>query len=415
MNIAIPERHIFGDPHAVPGDINALKDATLRRIDEVINQDVEMQPLAVEVFYLVVDTNILLHQLDALQQFVIDIEHHLPLTLQIIIPGIVISELDRQKTRDDKVAWAARLASTWLLEKVKERRFVKGQTHEETCRASGKWNVNEPKGGDARRGGSEMNDDLILDCCQYFARRPQQGVIRHVALCSGDKNLCVKVESVGIWTFCPTNGWTSHAIATALFSGAPMVNLSDFDGQTSKSQRRTIRTDPDHKVNPALLARADAMEVDEEPIRPSHPLDVLHLEVVEHFAQLLLGVVDRVGGPEVPWHGPQKGQVSGHAPSWAKIGFAEWTPRECVRYLGRKEGLRASRAELDKLENFLLYPDKRGGRKGQDWARGDWDGCVRTLEEIGKSWEDGELTESAEDLRRFAAGTFLLRMRPTGM
>ena len=42
-----------------------------------------------------------------------------------------------------------------------------------------------------------MNDDLILDCCLYFARRPQQGVITHVALCSGDKNLCVKVESVG--------------------------------------------------------------------------------------------------------------------------------------------------------------------------------------------------------------------------
>ncbi|KAH9077313.1 PIN domain-containing protein [Lactarius deliciosus] len=392
-DIAIPGRHIFGDLHAVPGDINALKDATLRRVDEVINQDVEMQPLAVEVFYLVVDTNILLHQLDALQQFVIDIEHHLPLTLQIVIPGIVISELDRQKTRDDKVAWAARLASTWLLEKVKERRFVKGQTHDETFR-------NDAKGDEVREG-RRMNDDLILDCCQYFARRPQQGVIRHVALCSGDKNLCVKVESVGIWTFCPTNGWTSRAIATALFAGAPM--------------RRTIRTGPDHKVSPALLASADAMEVDEEPIRPSHPLDVLHLEVVEHFAQLLLGVVDRVGGPEVPWDGPPKGQVSGHAPSWAKIGFAEWTPRESVRYLGRKEGLRASRAELDKLESFLLYPDQRGGRKGQDWARGDWDGCVRTLEEIGRSWEDDGLTESAGDLRRFAAGTFLLRMRPTGM
>ncbi|KAH9045541.1 PIN domain-containing protein [Lactarius pseudohatsudake] len=407
-------------------DINALKDATLRRVDEVINQDVEMQagcihrPLAVEVFYLVVDTNILLHQLDALQQFVIDIEHHLPLTLQIVIPGIVISELDRQKTRDDKVAWAARLASTWLLEKVKERRFVKGQTHEETFRNDAKGDevrvsISETNNalkliGNLQRGGSEMNDDLILDCCQYFARRPQQGVIRHVALCSGDKNLCVKVESVGIWTFCPTNGWTSRAIATALFSGAPMVKLSDFNGQTSKSQRRIVRTGPDHKVSPALLASADAMEVDEEPIRPSHPLDVLHLEVVEHFAQLLLGVVDRVGGPEVPWDGPPKGQVSGHAPSWAKIGFAEWTPRECVRYLGR-----ASRAELDKLESFLLYPDQRGGRKGQDWARGDWDGCVQTLEEIGRSWEDDGLTESAGDLRRFAAGTFLLRMRPTGM
>jgi predicted ribonuclease YlaK len=50
----------------------------------------------VEVFHLVVDTNVLLHQLDALQQFTVDIEHHLPFTLQIIIPGIVISELDRR-------------------------------------------------------------------------------------------------------------------------------------------------------------------------------------------------------------------------------------------------------------------------------------------------------------------------------
>jgi len=55
-----------------------------------------LQHSAVEIFNLVVDTNILLHQLDALQQFVVDIEHHLQFTLQIIVPGIVISELDRR-------------------------------------------------------------------------------------------------------------------------------------------------------------------------------------------------------------------------------------------------------------------------------------------------------------------------------
>jgi hypothetical protein len=163
------------------------------------------------------------------------------------------------------------------------------------------------------------------------------------------------------------------------------------------------------------IASVDAMEVDEEPTGPSHPLDVLHLEVVEHFSKLLLGVVDRVGGPEVPWYGPQGGQVSRHAPSWTRIGFAEWTPRECVAYLGRKEGLGASRAELDKLEFFLMYPERRGGRKGQDWTRRDWDGCVLTLEGIGKSCGDEELRESAEELKRFIRETFLLRMKPTGM
>ena len=157
------------------------------------------------------------------------------------------------------------------------------------------------------------------------------------------------------------------------------------------------------------------MEVDEEPVRPSHPLDVLHLEVVEHFSGLLLAVVARVGGPEVPWHGAPSGRVSQHAPTWAKVAFAEWTPRECVRYLGRKDGLQAYQAKLDKLENFLMYPDKRGGRKGQDWTRSDWESCVVTLEDIGRFWEDGELRESSAVLQRFTQGTFLLRMRPTGM
>jgi hypothetical protein len=194
-----------------------------------------------------------------------------------------------------------------------------------------------------------------------------------------------------------------------------MVHLDNFDGETSKVQRRAHLTNPDSASKPVTLANADAMEVDEDPVRPSHPLDVLHLEVVEHFSRLLLAVVDRVGGPEVPWHVPQNGQVSQHAPTWAKIAFANWTPRESVQYLGRKEGLQASRAKLDKLENFLMYADKRGGRKGQDWTRSDWESCIVTLEDIGSSWEDGELRESSDVLKRFAQGTFILRMRPTGM
>jgi len=49
-----------------------------------------------------------------------------------------------------------------------------------------------------QEGGSELNDDLILDCCQYIARRPRHGgAVTYVALCSGDKNLCIKAESEG--------------------------------------------------------------------------------------------------------------------------------------------------------------------------------------------------------------------------
>lgn len=43
--------------------------------------------------YIVIDTNILLHQFDVLVQFVSDVERQaLPVT--IIIPGVVIYELD---------------------------------------------------------------------------------------------------------------------------------------------------------------------------------------------------------------------------------------------------------------------------------------------------------------------------------
>jgi predicted ribonuclease YlaK len=73
---------------------------------------VRLQHSAVDIFNLVVDTNILLHQLDALQQFVVDIEHHLPFTLQIIVPGIVISELDRRVYSAIYIDWECNMPVT---------------------------------------------------------------------------------------------------------------------------------------------------------------------------------------------------------------------------------------------------------------------------------------------------------------
>ena len=47
-----------------------------------------------------------------------------------------------QKNRD-KLSWFARRASTWLLKKVKERRSVKAQALNETCKSSGNWKTEE--------------------------------------------------------------------------------------------------------------------------------------------------------------------------------------------------------------------------------------------------------------------------------
>lgn len=51
-------------------------------------------PLSEYANFLVVDTNILLHHLEPLQQFVEDIEKSSIPTV-VVVPGIVIHELDR--------------------------------------------------------------------------------------------------------------------------------------------------------------------------------------------------------------------------------------------------------------------------------------------------------------------------------
>jgi hypothetical protein len=50
-------------------------------------------PLSEELVLLVLDTNILLHYFEVIQQFIADIEA-LSLSVMIIIPGAVIQELD---------------------------------------------------------------------------------------------------------------------------------------------------------------------------------------------------------------------------------------------------------------------------------------------------------------------------------
>ena len=42
------------------------------------------------------------------------------------------------------MAWFARRASSWLLKKVKERKSVRGQANEETCKSTRSWKVKEP-------------------------------------------------------------------------------------------------------------------------------------------------------------------------------------------------------------------------------------------------------------------------------
>lgn len=349
---------------------------------------------------IVVDTNILLEFLDVLQTFVSEIEQQ-GLPVLLIIPGVVIYELDSQKNRDG-LSWFARRASTWLLRKVKERRTVKGQALEETCKASGNWKKREPG---EEHGMERTNDSLILDCCQYFFRQ------RRTFLCSKDKILAVEAESAGISTIFPHRGsFCSRDIACAVFGQATAKMFSGYYPVYSNEseERDASRAMPDD----------DGMDVDDDSaiaqvVRPSHALDLLHLQIIEYFSLLLLDLVGVVGQGEVQRFGD--GCVgSRHASSYARKHITLWTASDCVEYLDSKKPRPRS---SPRVEVFLTKPyEGRGARRGQDWSRRDWEVALEALAMIGEQWEAGSaIRDSIPAVQFHVSRIFALPMRPTGL
>lgn len=287
---------------------------TLKSIDEFSSsltlRDVEMQaPLSEELTVVVLDTNILLDYLDVIQAFVAEVEEQ-GLPVLIIIPGVVIYELDGQKNRE-RLSWFARRASSWLLKKVKERRSVKGQALKETCKASGNWKKRDM---DAvlEFGSERSNDSLIIDCCKYFLRQ------RRTFLCSKDKLLTVEAESESVLTISPgRDTFSSYDIARALFGvETSRFRFSRYHHAYRNSLENLIQTTAKPEQDD------DEMDVDDDAssvpqlLYPSHSLDLLHLQVIDYFTGLLLELVARVAGPEVRSFGCGN-SASKHAPSWA--------------------------------------------------------------------------------------------------
>lgn len=169
-------------------------------------------------------------------------------------------------------------------------------------------------------------------------------------------------------------------------------------------------------------ADEDMMMVDEdasvpEILLPSHALDLLHIQVVDHFTTLLVELVGRVGSPEIHSHDEPDGGTSAsrHAPQWQshERHYSEWTSAECLGYLDSKKRVPTTSPRVDV---FLSKPyTSRGARRGQDWSRRDWEIALRGLERIGDTWEEVSLGESLGVLDRHVLEIFAMKMRPTGI
>ncbi|KAJ7929895.1 PIN domain-containing protein [Mycena leptocephala] len=373
--------------HATPsayGDAVAhLNNTTLQQIDQLV-QDVEMQALVDDqTICIVVDTNILLQHLGLLQQFVRDVERA-ALSILVIIPGAVLNELDGQK-KSDRLGWFARRASIWLLDKVKERQLgkrsvVRGQTTKETCKPSGNWRIRQPGESFGERG----NDELIIDCCMYFRSKFR------TCLCSADKNLCTESESEGIRSISPRSG---RDLAQFLF-GQDMEAFAPYEADYTGPESLEHEQD-------------DSMDVDEEApkLNAQQAMDLLHIQIIDHFTRLLVALVGRVG-PELEDVASDGGvTASQHAPKW-KNGdkpYKEWNAAECLEYLDRKKRVKKT---TPRLEVFLTKPYTHGARCGREWSYEAWSTALNGLKQVGEDWDEPSIQGDLEELRRHREAVF---------
>ncbi|KAL1747710.1 PIN domain-containing protein [Schizophyllum fasciatum] len=417
----VPPREPSPEP-----DVPPLPDKAFKHHRQTITQienDVEMQITALlahipsqppvseqDDLYLVLDTNILLHFFDVLVRFVDDVERH-GVPLVVVVPGIVVRELDSQKNRQD-LSWGSRRASTWLLKKIHDKRSaVRGQALGDTMRSSRNWTVREDNERD------NNNDYDILDCWRYFASTGKRSV-----LLSNDNNLrlAVTVEcqsgNVRGEAMQPrAHGWSSREMAEMLYGKEYRYLFKDF-GEDSKryTKKKNVK---------AQIAQPDedAMDTDEpmkEPdewILPKHALDILHLNVVNHFEYLLQMLVERVAGPN---HSIGRDSGSRYQPEWEKKPLAQWLAPECIQYLQRQRrtAFPGGAADERRLCRFLSREHTRGagGRRGAMWSRADWDQNLALLERLAQTWADEAIEESLVILYPEWVYIFSLRMTPTG-
>ncbi|KAF7292425.1 PINc domain-containing protein [Mycena chlorophos] len=368
------DARMYGDD---PG--TQLGDASLGEMQQTAMRDVEMLPLDMGTTYVVVDTNILLEHLTMLQHFVEDVQHE-ALSVLLIIPGAVLNELDKQKTRSTgRLGWISRRASLWMADKVKEKpAYLRCQRDRETCKPTGNWRSrNRGEVWDDR-----TNDGLILDCAMHFARLGGR-----TCLCTGDRNLGIESESNGVRVVSPSNG---NDLARFLFGRdlnhrqeEPKVEYTGMDClEDEESDEMGMEVDDDRKLSYAQAS------------------DLLHLQVIDHFTRLLVALVARIGGPELEDPSGADGGItaSRHAPRWknSRKPSHQWTAVECLDYLDFRQPRRQTNP---RLELFLSPPySTSGARTGREWSFEAWRTALDALKALGESWREPAIVADVDEV-----------------
>ncbi|TFK91475.1 hypothetical protein K466DRAFT_515247 [Polyporus arcularius HHB13444] len=364
-------------------------------------KDVEMQdafPVAHQSFlYVVLDTNVLIDYCGIIEQFCEDVER-VKYPIMIIVPSVVLSELDGLKNRDD-LQWFARQATTWLLKKVKERTTVKLQAVKET----------QSPGPHAESDHPRKNDLSIRDCCLYFGESTRGYGALMVTM---DKNLALECHKEGLETYIPPRrSWSSRLLAQHL--PVQGVDLTGFRDREAFPRYRPSRT-KDDIVKPERLAQTegpasthlaiaddDSMDVDDvnteaslvpQEYVPLHARDSLHAQIAEHFTLVLKELAERT---HKEYRDSMAVANSAHAPAYRRTELPKWTAGLCLSYLQTKKTFQYEVW----MASFFARRGENGWRRGQDWSPAMWAKALDMLEDVGRKFDDGALLSSIAAVR----------------
>lgn len=172
---------------------------------------------------------------------------------------------------------------------------------------------------------------------------------------------------------CPTTSpgrstkWSSRDIAQALLGHD--ADLTKFTPYKASYRVSTVVTEQ----SPEKLSQPSddmSMDIDEEEVYldtllPKHALDLLHLQVVDHFTRLLLELVVHIGGSDIQKKRGESG-LSSYAPGYARKDFNQWDAQDCLEYLDKQKPMKWNGVPTPAV--FLRRPySGQGSRRGQDW------------------------------------------------
>ncbi|KAH7105588.1 PIN domain-containing protein [Auriculariales sp. MPI-PUGE-AT-0066] len=277
-------------------------DASFAALSEAMDIDATMDSNDATSRYLVFDTNVLISSLDVLVQVAQFVEER-DVGLELLLPGIVIEELDRLKVKTGSldsvtgrdVGTLARNASDFLLEHLRKRHrtgkgCVRGQAYRETLQSSSNWK---------HRVNKETNDELIIDCALYFTNR------RPVHILTRDRNFAVMSLAQNIPTVVFEPNWNAVQVLAAVVpelqdsiyssqhASDRVLRTSHFQPpptQSHPTQSRQNRPPPTRQ--PFVNTTGDAIMIDDIPppstSTATNPHDAAHTELCTVALPLLV-------------------------------------------------------------------------------------------------------------------------------